>query len=341
VCYSAYLNLSTIMAQFKVMPGLPAPLEAALKGAQYEYSKDRKEFLDGLKGQYDVEFSVTDLTRPVKQVWLGRKFSDDLVIDLVKDNFYSLLGSVTHWILQRYAPPHCVVESREYVILNIQGLRVLIHGQNDLYDPYTFTLDDYKVTSGWSWLYEKSEYEFQLNANKYIRDTRHPGQSIKNIRNIYLFRHLDKAAQERNPEYPTSNIQIKVFKPWERSVTEAKIRELAIKKLAHMKTKWQSLPDCTDEERWIRDSRWSVYFRKKQAKKGEIPDFSSKTSHHFDSAEGAAEFIASATEETKLVKRTGEPKRCMEFCAVAPFCKQFQDELKSKQQENEQSILDD
>ena len=327
------------MPQFKVMPGLPSPVEAALKGAQYEYSKDRKEFLAGLAGQYDIEFSVTDLTRPTKQLWLGRKFNDDIVIDLVKDNFYSLLGSVTHWILQRYAPAHCVVEAREYVIFTINGLRVLVHGQNDLYDPSTYTLDDYKVTSGWSFLYEKAEYEFQLNANKYIRETRHPQHPIKHIRNIYLFRHLDKVAQERNPEYPRDNIAIKIFKPWDRSVTEERIKSLVKQKLAHMSTKWQLLPDCTDEERWIRDTKWSVYKRKKQAKKGEIPDFSSRAAAHFDTEAEATTYADFCGEETKIKKKTGEPKRCVEYCAVAPFCKQFQDELKAKQEDSD--ILDD
>jgi hypothetical protein len=327
--------------QFKVMEGLPSPLEAALKGAQYEYSKDRKEFLAGLAGQYDIEFSVTDLTRPTKQLWLGRKFNDDLVIDLVKDNFYSLLGSVTHWILQRYAPSYCIVENREYVIFTINGLRVLVHAQSDLYDPKTYTLDDYKVTSGWSFLYEKWEYEVQLNINKYIRETRYPDQRIDKIRNIYLFRHLDKGAQERNPEYPRDNIAIKNFKPWARSVTEAKIKELVLAKLSHAKTKWQSLPDCTDDERWIRDTKWSVYKRKKQAKKGEIPDFSSRAAAHFDNEAEATTYADFCGEETKIKKKVGEPKRCIEFCAVAPFCKQFQDELKAKQQEHESDILDD
>lgn len=315
--------------QFKIDPALPAPVIAALKSAQFEYSQDRAEFLEGLKGQYDVEFSVTDLTRPTKQLWLTRKFKDDLVVDLVKDNFYSLLGSVTHWILQRYAPHDSFVEQRNYVIFNVNGVRVLVHGQYDLFDIHTETLDDYKLTSGWGFLYEKKEYEFQLNANKYLTETRYPAHKAKYLRNIYMFRHLDRRAQEMNPEYPRENIMIKNYRPWERSVTEARILELVQSKLRYRLASWTSLPDCTDEERWIRDTKWSVYKRKKAAKKGEIPDFSSRAAGHFETEEAAKAYASEAGEDTKIIKHTGEAKRCGEFCPVAPFCRQYQDELKA------------
>jgi hypothetical protein len=100
------------MPHFIIDEDLPESLERALKASVFEYSADRKEFLARFEGQYDEEFSVTDLPQAPKQLWLRRKFRDDIVIDLVKDNYFALLGTIVHAILEKYAPPDSIVEGR-------------------------------------------------------------------------------------------------------------------------------------------------------------------------------------------------------------------------------------
>lgn len=327
------------MPHFQVMEGLPKPLERALRSSVFEYSRARREFLEPLKGQYDVEFSVTDLYKSPKQLWLTRKFRDDIVINLVKDNFLSLLGNIVHYILEHHAPPHCIVEERQYVILNVGGVRVLFHGCPDLYDPETQSLDDYKFTSGYAVLYEKAEYEFQLNANAFLLESR--GLEVRRIRNVYMFRYLDPIAQQRNPEYPKENVYLKHFKQWDRSVTEAKIRERIALHLKYRATMWKKLPDCSDEDRWIRNTTFAVYKRKNGTKKAPIQDWSSKSIARCETQEEAEDFIKrnkdDIPQEMKWIKKPGEPKRCQEFCPVAGWCDQYQNELK----QNEGSIIED
>jgi hypothetical protein len=303
----------------------------------YEYSTERRKFLSKFEGTYDFEFSTTDLARPDKPYWLTREFKDDIVIDLVKDNYYSLLGSVVHSILQRYAPADCVVEERIWVYLTIDGKRILLHGTPDLIDRTTKTLDDYKFTSGYAVLYDAPEYEQQLNINRFLAISN--GHEVDRIRNIYMFRFLDPVAMQRNPDYPRSNIKPKEFTPWPLSVTERRIEELIRKKIRYTDTRWQDLPDCTDAERWIRDTKHAVYKRKNGTKKQPIQDWSSRAIGLFDTKEEAVNFINSSDieQEMKIVIRKGEAKRCAEFCSVAQFCKQYQNELK----ETEGSILVD
>lgn len=319
------------MPHFIVMKGLPAPIERALKSAVFEYSTARRKFLKQFEGQYDEEFSVTDLMQAPKQLWLKRKFREDIVIDLVRDNYHSLLGSVMHSILEKYAPPHWIIEERQHTIINVDGVRVLIHGQPDCFDPETGELIDYKFTSGWAVLFDKQEYEFQLNANAWLFQNR--GFKVKDIRNIYLFRSLDKQAQRRNPEYPTENIRIKPFTLQKHSVTEKQIHGLVRGLLKHKKTPWKKLPDCTDDERWIRESSFAVLRRKKGTKKQPVQDWAKNAVASFDTQAEAIKYIAESDveEEMKVVKRSGNPRKCEEFCPVVAWCGQRQAELKAKQ----------
>lgn len=320
------------MPHIKVMPGLPKPIERALRGAVFEYSVARKKFLERFAGKFDHEFSVTDLMQAPKQLWLRRQFREDIVIDLVRDNYFSLLGSVVHHILEKYAPPSCIVEERQHTLMEVDGYKILLHGQPDLYDPDGEQLDDYKFVSAFAVLYEKAEYEFQLNVGKYLFETR--GIPVKGLRNIYLFRHLDKIAQMRNPDYPRENIFIKVHQPWTRSVTESKIRSLISNLVKYSKFPWKQLPDCTDAERWIRESSWAVMKRKKGTKKQPIQDWGKLAFARFDTEKEARDFIGNSNEveEMKIEKRIGEPKKCMEYCPVVPWCQQRQAELNLKPQ---------
>lgn len=313
------------------MEGLPAPIERALRSSVFEYSVARKKFLKQFEGQYDEEFSVTDLMQAPKQLWLKRKFREDIVIDLVRDNYHSLLGSVVHSILEKYAPPEWIIEERQHTILNVDGKRILIHGQPDCFDPSTGKLIDYKFTSGYAVLYDKKEYEFQLNANAWLFENR--GFNVTGIENIYLFRHLDKQAIARNPEYPKENIRIKGFKLQGHKKTEQQIIGLVRNLMKHKGTPWKKLPDCTDEERWIRDSSFAVIKRKKGTKKQPKQDWSKTATASFDTQSQAIRFIAQSEieEEMKVVKRSGNPRKCEEFCPVVAWCGQRQAELKAKE----------
>lgn len=320
------------MPHIQVMPGLPKPIERALRNAVFEYSKARRQFLERFAGQYDYEFSVTDLMQAPKQLWLRRKFRDDIVIDLVRDNYFSLLGAVVHHILEKYAPPQCIVEERQHTFMNVDGKRILLHGQPDLYDPDTEGMDDYKFVSAYAVLYEKAEYEFQLNVGKYLFETR--GIPVKGLRNIYLFRHLDPIAQLRNPDYPKDNIYIKVHQPWSRSVTEEKIKQLVSGLIQYAHTTWSQLPDCTDDQRWIRESTFAVIKRKKGTKANPIGDWSSRAFAKFDTEQEALSFMkeSSEKEEMKLEKRIGDPKKCLKYCPVVQWCEQRQKELRMNPQ---------
>jgi hypothetical protein len=326
------------MAQFIYdSENLPEPLVRALKRAVFDYSIARRKFLDQFTGQYDEEFSATDLSQSIKQLWLKRKFRKDIVVDLVRDNYHALLGSVIHHILEHHAPPRCIVEERLHTFLTINGVRVLLHAQPDLYDPDKLILDDWKFTSATAILYEKEEYRLQLNIGKYPSEGM--GREVKRIRNIYLFRYLDQRLMQQNPDYPRENVYIKEHTPWTRQETESRIKAEISRLLKHRKTKWKELPDCTDDERWIRNTTYAIIKRVKGTKKAPIGHWGKNAYAVADTEKELIQLLKNnpVEEETKIVKRAGMPRKCMDYCPVSGWCHQYQSELK----ENEKHILTD
>ena len=70
---------------------------------------------------------------------------------------------------------------------------------------------------------------------------------------------------------------------------------------------------CTDEERWLRPSKWAI--KKKGRKRAlKLHDTEREAQDHIDSLGAGHE----------IEYRKGEAVRCMKYCPVAAFCPQFQ-----------------
>lgn len=310
--------------------GLPAPIIAALKASIGEYAELRKNFLS--KFHYDEEFSVTDLTRPVRQFWLYRRHRENFVIDLVKDNWKAFQGTIVHFILENYADPDDMVEERQYVFLSSkEGKKILFHGCPDHYSPKTKHLTDYKYTSARGMLYgPKEEYIFQLNANKYLLDSR--GYAVDSISNTLLFRDWSKKDQREYAEkYPDVEIVDVPYKPWDRQLTENKILERIELLLKHKDTEDDKLPGCTADERWNRTARYMVHKKLKRSRSSPCSSSSSAQETEWgkrawksaDTEEEAYAIAATATEETRIEFNQGTNVRCEDWCHANRFCGQY------------------
>lgn len=289
------------------------PLKNALLNSVEEYSEVRRRFLSQFN--YDEEFSVTDLTRPIQQFWLYKRHKKEFVIEPLKDNWHSLQGSIVHFILENYAPKYCLVEERQHCFFTINGKRVLFHGCPDLFDPHSGRLTDYKYTSAKSVCYEKNDaYEFQLNANKYLLDG--AGHYVKSMTNIFLFRDRNKRDAEQYEGYPLENAQELVYEPWDRGATENQIISKITELLKHKDS--EELPECSAEERWNRTARWKIRKKKKGNKEWMKNAWKSASSY-----EEAVALSHTAEEETHIVFSPGSDTRCEDYCHANRFCKQY------------------
>ena len=84
---------------------------------------------------------------------------------------------------------------------------------------------------------------------------------------------------------------------------------------AHQRAREGHLPDCTPDERWLRDEKFAV---NKEGRKRAV--------RGFDSQQEAETFITALADADKhsVEHRPGLNTRCEQFCDVAEFCLQFQ-----------------
>lgn len=304
---------------------LPRPLVNILVHSTKSYQNKLKQFLD--RFSYDYAFSVTELNKSPKQIWLARNFSDVMTIDILEDNWHSMLGSLMHKMLEEHAPDDCIVEDRQGVMLNIDGLKVLFHGEPDLYDPKLQKLTDYKYVSANSMIYDKTGYIDQLNRNAFLLQTR--GIKVREIENCYLFRYLDNNKRRIDPDYPQTNAQVILY-PLQKM---ADIQNGIIDRISHIlkfrDTPWKKQPDCSAEERWEHGT-WGVYTKLKDKKR--LGEWSTKAKGRFETERDAKSFAIEVGEETRVEYKAGEPNLCR-FCRVQQWCVQRQEELKAKEKQ--------
>jgi hypothetical protein len=289
------------------------PLKLALLNSVEEYSEVRRRYLSQF--EYDEEFSVTDLTRPVRQFWLYKRHKQDFVIDLLKDNWHSLMGSIIHFILENYAPKDHLVEERQHCFFNINGKKILFHGCPDLYAIKKKALKDWKFTSAKSMCYEKNDaYEFQLQSNAFLLEGR--GYPVEHIENIFCFRDRNKRDAEQYEGYPEENAQRLSYPLWPREKTESEIIS-RIENLLQYKEA-QELPECTEEERWNRTAKWKIKKKKKGNK-----EWMKKAWKTADTEEEARMIAATADADTEIYYSPGTDVRCEDWCHANRFCSQF------------------
>ena len=85
--------------------------------------------------------------------------------------------------------------------------------------------------------------------------------------------------------------------------------------LIHKRARDGDLPECTDEERWLRGEKYAV---RKEGRKTAV--------RVFDLEEEAETFISALKDNSKhyVEHRRGVNMRCESYCDVAEYCFQYQ-----------------
>lgn len=272
----------------------------------------------------DSVLSVTQLISPPRIVLLQEVNKDNISIDVV-DRVYTLLGTAVHKILEKGTKdlPHYIVEERMF--LDVHGWK--ISGAVDLQidnGDGTWSINDYKVTSVYSVLGEKPEWEQQLNCYAYLSYKNH-GRRATSLKIIAILRDWQRKSAEHSPSYPQSQITVVDIPVWELEKQEAFVEERV---LLHQAAKnavdnGHPLVYCTDEERWLRGETWALM---KEGRKSAVKLYDNK-----EDAEAACRELGESRGLNTghyIEHRPGEPIRCRgNYCLVSTFCRQWQEEL--------------
>ena len=272
--------------------GLPAPLAAALTKDSYSRG--------------DASYSATGLLRPPRMAALFDD-PDNIMFRDVSENLWTLFGTAVHSILEDSKHPDFITEERLYCSVSGVKLSGAIDVQHIQKDG-TRILQDYKTRKAYGVMNNDSD-EKQLNIYAYIAHKN--GIKVSGLQIINFVKDWSRHEAERKPDYPPQDIFIQNIPLWPIEQTEAFVMERIA---AHEEARAGNLPDCTDEERWLRDDKFAV-MKEKRVRAVRV----------FDSQEEAETFIAAQKDADKhtIDHRRGQPIRCEQFCDVADYCDQF------------------
>ena len=280
---------------------LPTPIQQAVV------------FNDTLRGDLDRRtdiISVTKLIAPVQITYLTRKYWDQLSEDVL-DRLWALFGQAVHAILSWQTPDNdTLIEHR--LAIPIADTGMTLSGQFDRLHLPSGTLSDWKTTSVWS-LGDgvKFEWEAQLNILRYLCQAH--GYQVNKLEVVAILRDWSHS-QAKGEHYPPLPVVTLPVKMWSENDTYDYIMERIKLHQAALITD-QPAP-CTDQDRWRRPNQYAV---KKPGAARALRVLAD---------ENEAQSLVAKTPGAVLEVRSGENIRCERFCAVAPFCAQFNAKLK-------------
>lgn len=266
------------------------------------------------KGKSDI--SVTTLIDSPRVRLLREANSAELTSD-ASDMIWPLFGTAVHHILESSKNDEGVtLEERLYADVNGWVLSGAVDHQKT--DGKTISITDYKVTSVWSVIYGKIEWEQQLNCYAFLAQ-KNKGMKVKSLQICAILRDWNRREAERKEEYPKAPVVLIDIPIWPDTKRIEYIKErIAMHQDAQVGYDLSGdFPLCSDEERWKRGEAWAV--KKKGLK---------RAMRVFDNEEDAEKFMTGQTVPVELEHRAGELVRCNgDYCGVANFCSQFKGDI--------------
>lgn len=274
--------------------GLPEAFLINASKSDYEYKENR--------------YSVTELLLPVREILLSRKHFDDIEVD-VADTIPALFGSAVHKVLENCTP---LLNGQETEMsVECQFGEDTVAGRIDLFDWKELEITDYKTCTVSKVMKEDFE-DFRNQGLQYALFIFKKYNVIpKRLKFPCLMKDWSKIKSVNQSGYPSSAIYI-----WKYEIQDSdydyienwiKLRLELIRKYRES----DSLPDCTDEERWYTGTKYAVY-KKAGDKRAAIVCDSEEEAHGYitNKCDGAGE----------IEVRKGEYLKCKLYCNCAKFC---------------------
>jgi hypothetical protein len=203
-------------------------------------------------------------------------------------------------------------ESRKFVVIPIDGIKIILSGQLDYFDTKSGEIRDYKVTSRWvSADGAKDEWEKQMNIYAYI--LRMHGRTPQRAVIEAIYRDWSKTQAARDKSYPQKQIEQFEITLWSAEVAEAYvIGRIRSHLRAIAEQNEPKIEVCSKDERWERNEQFAV------TKPGRT-----RAIRVLDTNEDALVWIGKnkrVDEIMSIEHRPGQSVRCESYCPVKEFC---------------------
>ena len=225
---------------------------------------------------------------------------------------WMVLGKAVHLWFETHTRPDgtAVAEKRLHADVNGWNISGAIDIQDFLDEGVLLT--DYKCTSVWSVIYGKIEWERQLNCYAWLVEQNN-NEVVSKLQICAILRDWNRRDKNK-VDYPSAPIVVVDVRLWSAEAREEYIRERVA---AHQDAEFaflssDELPECSDEERWLKPSKYAV---KKKGNKRALKLYDNE-----DDAQAHAE-----QDKMLIVEhRRGAPTRCIEdYCNVSAHCPQY------------------
>ena len=278
--------------------GLPASLIAVLHNDGYD--ENTKE----------NEISVTQLIDSPKVRLLSRLHKDELEQD-ASESLWMLLGSAIHSVMERAKNPKYIIEKR----MELPVGNYILRGKPDLYDIESGELQDWKITSVWSYIFKDrptgktKSWTEQLNIYAYLLGK--SGHNVRSLTNNLILRDHQRSKAKADADYPAVPFVSVTQKLWTTEQVEQFIFDrVKIHSEAEKVSDLQSLV-CGPYEKMTKESVFSIYKEGSKAK---------SSTKNCSSLEEAQAYIKPLAEKYEIRERPGADVRCLDYCPVRAYC---------------------
>lgn len=268
------------------------------------------------KGNSDI--SVTTLIDSPRVRLMRDHYASKRVVDVV-DMVWPLFGTAVHHILESTQEDDVILEERLFSTVNDWVLSGAVDHQK--VTDSSIQITDYKVTSVWSVIHGKIEWERQLNVYAYLAQ-RQKGRKVTSLQICAILRDWNRRDAQYKSDYPQAPVAIVDVPLWDE---EKRINYVHERVQIHQDAQFnydlaKHFPSCSDDEIWKRDDAWAV---KKKGLKRAMRVFNNE----YEATNFAKEQEGIQNVPIQIEYRAGEMVRCNgNYCGVADFCSQFKGE---------------
>lgn len=268
------------------------------------------------KGNADI--SVTTLIDSPRVRLMRNHYASKRVVDVV-DMVWPLFGTAVHQVLESTQEEGVVLEERLFSTVNDWILSGAVDHQK--VTDSSIEITDYKVTSVWSVIHGKIDWERQLNVYAYLAQ-RQKGRKVTSLQICAILRDWNRRDAQRKPDYPQAPVVLVDVPLWDE---EKRINYVHERVKIHQDAQFnydlaEHFPNCSDDEVWRRTDAWAV--KKKGLKRAMRVFYNEEEANNFAKAQGDIQGVP-----MEIEYRAGESVRCNgNYCGVADFCSQFKGE---------------
>lgn len=272
---------------------LPEPLARAVSFDGYDHQP----------GTY----SATALVAPPRIRVLRERHDDDIEVD-VSDLIWRSYGSAMHALMEHAGADDALQEER----LSMPVGGAVVTGKPDLYTS-AGVLWDFKTTSVWSVIDGTVKPEWEAQLNIYAALLRHHGFPVREVRIAAILRDWSAGKAKGGDNYPRQAAQVLPVTLWPDDLAQAYVEARVALHLQSDTFDDDVLPVCGAEERWQDPSRFAVM---KPGRKSAV--------RLLDTSPEAESMAFTLGGGHHVVERPSEPRRCQDYCDVAPWCNWYQ-----------------